>query len=66
MPLPPSHRMGEGEECCWGVTQGGGPPALRSGGPCPGLFSAAPSGQKSGALCAGTAGFGGSVRLHPV
>ena len=36
--------MGEGKILVGAVTQGGGPPALRSGGPCPGLVCCCPFG----------------------
>ena len=38
------------------LTQGGGPPTLRSGGPCPGLLSRCPSGapEFGGLLFVGT------------
>jgi len=39
-------------------------PALRSGGPCPGLFSAAPPRQKSARLRAGKLDSGGSAGMR--
>jgi len=44
-------------------TQGGGPPALRSGGPCPGLLSRCPFGaqEPGGVFFVGREGGGGVV-----
>ena len=64
-PLPPSHALGahgRGMIYVWPVPQGGGPPTLRSGGPCPGLLSAAPPGQESATVCAGMAKVGENAR----
>jgi hypothetical protein len=60
-PLPCARSAWEGGDPFLPGTQGGGPPALRSGGPCPGLIYTAPLGQKSAALCAGELDFGRSV-----